>query len=172
MSESAIVKVLGDGTLKFKDSGGSNSYTVDYEAGDLQITVGGRAVNVFLNRGHFGASPSIRYGDDQECTFTFTAQLRDAGADTGAATLQDVLQWLVGSSATSYVNTNWVPIGGASAEVNTAQLEWTVEGSDHGDGADHIWTLSPCVCTHAIAEGNPSTITITGRAFVPYPTVA
>jgi hypothetical protein len=172
MSESQVIKVKGDGNLKFFDNADTNNYEISFEQGDLQITPGGRAVNVFLDRSRFGANPSLRYGDDQESTFTFTANLRDAGADTSAATLTDILNWLLGSTQVSYVNSNWVPIGGANAEVRTVKLQWRIDGSVHGDGADHIFVLSPCVATYAGAEGDPTVLTINGRAFVPYPTVA
>jgi hypothetical protein len=172
MSESQVVKVKGDGTITLYDLGDVHSYTVDFEAGDLQITPGGRAVNVFLNRSRFGANPSIRYGDDQESTFTFSAQMRDAGADTGVETLTDLLNWLLGSTQTSYVNTNWVSRGGVNAEVRTVRMKWTFAGAVHGDGADHSFSLTPCVTTYAGAEGDPTVLTINGRAFVPYPTVA
>ena len=70
MAYSTIVKTKRDGTLVITD--GTNSVTVAYEAGDLSLDIPGPTVNLFLDRGQFGSTPSIRYGDDQPITGTFT----------------------------------------------------------------------------------------------------
>jgi len=164
MAEATIVKTKRDGTIKIQDSGGTNSYTVAYEAGDLNITIPGPAVNVFLDRGRFGSTPSVRFGDDQPITFTFSAYLRDT-TDAAAASLNDVIQ------KTGWVASNWVPVNGAlaSTEVKLWDIVFTIEGNDHGEAADQTITIRNCWLTGNIAEGDPSTISVSGTAFDLYP---
>ena len=84
MAESTIVKTKRDGTITIEDGTTPTalSYTVAFEAGDLSLTIPGRTVNLFLDRGELTNPPQIRYGDDQVPTGTFTAQLRDVSDGT------------------------------------------------------------------------------------------
>ena len=164
MAVSTIVKTKCDGTILIEDNGGTNSLTVAYENGDMSIDIPGRTVNVFLDRGKFGSTPSLRYGDDQPVTFSFTAHLRDL-SDAAAGTLMDVI------SQGGHFASTWVSRGGASAEVKTVKVTLTIEGTDHGDAADHTVEMDHCVIVGSIAEGDPNTISLTGTAYIQYPTV-
>jgi len=164
VAEETIVRTKRDGTITIADSGGSHTYTVAYEAGDLAITIPGPTIVSVLDRGQFAATPSLRYGDDQPCTFTFTATLRDH-TDATLATLHDII------NQSGYIASTWVSTLGANAEVFTVTLTWTVEGTDHG-GADGTTTLNYCVVTGAIQEGDPTTISVSGTAYDLFPTVA
>jgi len=164
MAYETVIKTKRDGQLTFKDNGASNTLTVAYEAGDLSITIPGPTVVSTLDRGAFGATPSLRYGDDQPCTFSFTAYLRDM-SDGSDATLEDLVSGRNGATSA------WVSTLGANGEVFTLTLQWAIEGTDHG-GADHTVTLNHCVVTGSFSEGDPSTVSITGTAYDLYPTVA
>lgn len=175
MAESTVVKVRSDGVLSIgedgafdsagADVGGKDIYTVAYEAGDLTLDVPAEAVSVFLDRGKLGSTPSLRYGDDQPITFTFSAYLRDVYS-TSDATLADLAIFgASGAAASGYVSTL-----GASAEVQAYMLRYTIEGTDHGDAADHIIVLNHCVLRASITEGDPSTISISGTAYIVRPT--
>jgi hypothetical protein len=160
---STIVKTKRDGTIKFLDNGGSNTYTVEYEAGDLSLTIPGSTVVNPLDRGQFGATPSLRYGDDQPITGSFTAYLRDL-TDGSAATLEDII------SQSGFVGSTWVSTLGTNAEVFTVTIEWKIEGTDHGDAADHTLTLNHCVVTGGFSEGDPDTISISFTSYDLFPT--
>ena len=164
MAYDTIIKTKRDGTMTLRDNAGTNSLVIAYEAGDLSITIPGPTVVSTLDRGAFGATPSLRYGDDQPCTFSFTAYLRDM-RDDAVATLEDLISGRSGAAST------WDSTLGDDAEVFTMTLEWVIEGSDHG-GADHTVTLTHCVVTGSFSEGDPSTVNITGTAFDLYPTVS
>lgn len=164
MPESNVVKTKRDGTLTFEDLGGANSYTVSFEEGNLNLTVPGATVNLFLDRGRITSPPSIRYGDDQPLTGTFTAYLRDFG-DAAYATLTEIL------TQTGDVGTNWTSTMGANGEVFTLKLTWTVAGVIHGDLSDHVAELDHCYVTGSIAEGDPDMVTINFTSYVLYPDV-
>ncbi len=165
MAESTIIKTKRDGTLTFKDNGAVNTYTVAYEAGDLSFDVPAATVNNFLDRGRFPAgNPSIRYGDDQPITGSFTANLRDISDATDVTLAEIFLQ-------SGQVGSTWVSTMGPNGEVFTMDLEWTVAGLVHGDTADHTCTFTHCYVTGSIAEGDPDVITINFVSFSEYPTV-
>ena len=164
MAESLIVKTKRDGTLTFSDLAAANSYTVAFEAGDLNLTVPGATVNNFLDRGRFPAgNPSIRYGDDQPLTGTFTAYLRDI-SDLVDVTLTEIL---LQSGA---VAGGWTSTMGANGEVFTLKLSWTIDGASHGE-ADHVLELDHCYVTGSLAEGDPDTVTINFTSYTLYPVV-
>ena len=166
MAESTIVKTKRDGIITFIDGTlpTPEVYEVSFEAGDLNITIAGRTVNLFLDRGVITNPPSIRYGDDQPVTGTFTAYLRDT-TDAAVATLIDIL------TEGGFVAANWTSRMGANGEVFTVQIEWLIEGTDHGDPNDHTITLDHCYVTGAVAEGDPGTISISFTSFQLYPTI-
>jgi len=169
MAVSTIVKTKRDGTLTIKDGTSPTplELVIAYEAGDLSVTVPGPGVNAFLDRGEFGATPSLRYGDDQPCTFTFTAYLRHP-TDASDEVLLDLL------TQSGQIGTNWNSTLDASgnAEVLAVQMVWTIEGTDHGDSADYSITLNHCVVTGTVSEGDPSQIQVQGTAYDVFPTVA
>jgi hypothetical protein len=164
MPISTIVKTKRDGTLTLLDSGGSNSVVVAYEAGDLAITIPGPTVESFLDRGQFASTPSLRYGDDQPMTFTFSAYHRDV-SDASFITLESIL-----CNSGVFAST-WVSTLGSSAEVKTVTARWDIEGTNHGDASDHRIEMNYCFVTGSISEGVPNTISVSGTSFDLYPTV-
>ena len=163
MPESTIVKTKRDGTITFLD-GAANSFTVAFEAGDLNITIPGTTVNNFLDRGRMTGPPSIRYGDDQPCTGSFTATLRDfddggTGADT---TLAEII-------TQSGVASTWQSTMGVNGEVFTLTLVWEISGVVHGDPSNHICQLDHCYITGSMSEGDPDQISISFTAYTLFP---
>ena len=164
MAESTIVKTKRDGTIRFADFGGANSYDVDFEAGDLNVTIPARTVNLFLNRGEIQSPPSVRYGDDQPSTGTFTAYLRDS-TDATTTTLLDIL------TQSGFVSSTWTSTLGASGEVFLVSITFLIEGTDHGDPADHSLVFNHCYVTGSVAEGDPDVITVNFTSYELYPTI-
>ena len=162
MSESTIVKTKRDGTIKFLDHTGANTYTVAYEAGNLNISIPGPTVISPLDRGSLGSPPSLRYSDDAPITGSLTAYLRDLG-DAAFATLSEII------TQTGHVASTWVSTMGANGEVFTLDLEWTIAGLVHGDSADHVLTLPFCVVSGSLSEGDPDQISISFTSYSVYP---
>lgn len=164
MAESTICKTKRDGTLTILDNGGANSHVIAFEAGDLNINIPGPAENVFLDRGQFGSTPCIRYGDDQPITGTFTAHLRDVSDATDVTLFEFIAD-------SGQVNTGWTSTLGANAEVAVYTIRFDIEGTDHGDAADHRIECNFCKISGSVAEGDPSTISISFTSYDVYPTV-
>ena len=165
MPISDVVKTKRDGTLTFTDGAGvPNTLTVDFEAGDFNLSIPGPTVVSNLDRGQFKATPSLRYSDDAPMTATFTAMLRDL-SDASYATLEEIIL------QSGDVGTNWVSTLGADAEVFTLTLGWTIEGTDHGDASDHSIDLPFCQVTGSLSEGDPNQISISITSYANFPTI-
>jgi len=160
---STIVKNKRDGSLVFADNAAAHSLTIDYENGDFNLTVPGYTVSNYLDRGSI--KPSIRHVDEQPCTFTFTAHMRDV-TDASYITLEELI---LGPSG--YAGSTWVSTMGANGEVFTTTCTWTIEGTDHGDASDHVIALNFCYLTGSLGDGDPNTISISGTAYDLFPTV-
>ena len=168
MPISTIVKTLRDVTILFEDgtSPTTEKLTVAFEEGNLSLNIPGVSVEAFLDRGQFGATPALRYGNDQPITGSFTAYLRDL-ADGSYITLESIL------TNSGYFASTWVSTldSAGNAEVKTVKMTITYEGTDHGDAADHTIVLAHCFITGSITDGTPSTVQINFSDFEPYPTV-
>ena len=166
MAVSTIVKTKRDGTLTIKDGTGTPlELVIAYEQGDLNISIPGPAVNVFLDRGVLGATPSLRYGDEQACSGSFSAYLRHPTDATDEVLLDLITQ-------SGQIGTNWVSTLGANAEVNTYTLVFAIAGISHGDSANYSITLNHCVFSGTVGEGDPNSISINFTSYDSYPTVA
>lgn len=162
MAYSTIVKTLRDGTITLEDNAAGNSAVVAFEQGDLNITIPGPEVLLFLDRNQITDPPAIRYGADAPVTGTFTMYLRDL--DDAAS---DVLEQLV----TQGLPDGWVSTMGATGEVATVTARWALEGTDHGDAEDHELALAYASFSGSIAEGDPSVVTLNFTSHKLYPTV-
>jgi hypothetical protein len=167
MAVSQIIKTKRDGTITIKDATAITPLEVEvqFENGDLTIDIPGPTVNAFLDRGEFGDTPSLRFGDDQAITWSFSANLRNL-TEAAAAVLMDI----VAHGGT--FESDWVSTIGANAEVKTCLLEFLIEGVDHGDGYDHLIALNHSWITGSIAEGDPDTISLSGTSYIVYPSIS
>lgn len=162
MAISSIIKTKRDGTLTFSD--GTRTLTVQYEQGDLQIDIPGATIVATLDRGEFGSPPSLRKGDDQPITGSFTAYLRDI-SDASYATLEEMV-----TNGGYYASTHTSTLG-ANAEVKTQTLLWTIEGTNHGDSTDHTVSLPYVWVTGGLQEGEVCAINVSFTSYAVYPTV-
>lgn len=167
MSESNIIKTKRDVSIILADNsgfGGSNVYTISAEPGDLNLSIPKQARNNFLDRGLLVSS--VRYGDQQPVTGSFSAYFRDA-TDASVATLMDLL------CDSGYVDTGWVSTLGSSAEVMSYDLRIAIEGSDHGDGADHSITVADVSLDGSWADGDPISVSVNFQSHTDWrPTLA
>ena len=155
MPESTVVKTKRDGSIALLDNT-SQTYVISAEPGDFNIAVPLETRNDFLDRGRLVGS--VRYGDDQAVTGSFTVYHRGGSSTDGAsAALIDILN----GTAFSYVTNPWESTLGANAEVKTVDVVMTIEGTDFGDAADHICTIPDCSLSYSLTEGDPNTISIT-----------
>jgi hypothetical protein len=168
MAESTIIRTKRDGQWLLADSGAVHTYTIAYEPGDGQYTIPDYTVNMFLDRGVIGSTPSIRIGDEQAMTLGFSAYFRDPGDTANAyATLLDIAHRYVGR----YVETNWVSTMGSNSDVFTITISFTIDGSPFGE-ADKTLTFPFCVLRANVAEGDPNTVTVSATSYAVRPTLA
>ena len=151
MAESTVVKVRRDGTIKLKD-GSSNTYTVAYENGDLSFDGGSKADRIVIR--DRGTIVGLRKGDDPVPSLTFTTMMRDFH-DNSAGSLIDFLD----NSGPVVLTSS----GGTGYEQFLVDIEFTVEGTSHGDSNDHVATAAKCLCTWSFSEGDPNTISVTAE---------
>ncbi len=135
MPESSVVKNAKDGTIAVTN--GSRTYTVSLEQGNLSMTG--------LNEGNYdttnvqdrGVSSHRRKTNQRPIPFTFTAWMRDF-TDAAYVTLVGVLL-KKGFSASD------LSISGLStSEVYEVDVLWTIDGTSHGDAANHTMLLEDC----------------------------
>tara|TARA_Y100000310_G_C20194864_1_gene584177 strand:- start:3 stop:497 length:495 start_codon:yes stop_codon:yes gene_type:complete len=158
MAISSTVKNMRDGTLAIEDGTGTPiSLTVQYEEGNFSgdgFSEGQKDVTPYMDRGDLC---SLRYTVQTFPTFSFDAYLTDL-SDGTEKTLWDLVN---GTGAFAAA----VSTRGANAECLTYKLTWTVEGTDHGDSADHVLTLDDCRLSISIAEGDPNKQSISGICY-------
>jgi len=160
MAISTVVKTKRDGTLTFSDgSGPANTLTVEYEAGDFNLSIPGPTVVDNLDRGSMVGS--LRYSDDAPMTATFTAYLRDL-SDATYATLEEIIL------QSGDVGSNWTSTLGSDEEVFTLDLTWEIV--EPGATPDHSLQLERCVVTGSLSEGDPDQISISVTSHALYPT--
>ena len=155
MAYSTIVKTKRDSILTLKDGTGSPvTLEISYEEGNVTFDTPKAAQSVIRDR---GAIVNVRKGDDEPAaTGSFSAYFRQF---TDASEAGDILDFInktghyssnvsTGSTGTPYV------------EFYCIDIEYKCDSALTGDAADHIATLSKCVCTASFTEGDPSAFTI------------
>jgi hypothetical protein len=168
MAESTVVRVKRDGQILLADASAAHTYTVAYEPGDFNYAVPDVAVNLFLDRGEIGTTPSARNGDEAPMTGGFSAYMRDIG-DTSAAyaTLLDIAHRYL----TKYVATTWVSTLGSNSDSFTITITLTIDGSPFGE-ADKSLAFPFCVFRANAAEGDPNMVTCTFTSLCVRPTLS
>lgn len=160
MAASAIPKHFTDGQITLADGNGTPvTLTVPLSTGDLSISGLGkdpkaRATNVYEAR---GAITGLRRGAREYPTVSFSAQL----ADVSDATDQTVIDFLLKRG--SYASNTSTSV--AAGDVYTVKITLTIEGTDLGDSADHTIVMNDVDVRLAIAEGEPSTVTVEGTIY-------
>jgi hypothetical protein len=129
----------------------------------LTISGGHKAIQTYLDRGSFGSTPKVRFGDDQPFEITLKLKMSEF-TDAAAVTPMDLFL------DDGFVASDFVSTLGANAEVKAYMLKVTAEGTDHGDSADHflLWnhvTVEAC----DFAEGDWNEWSTTLRVHQPAP---
>lgn len=164
MAESLITKTLRDVTVRISDLAGLNSVEVVFEVGDFTLDVPRETINQFPDRGRFTSPPSLRLGDDQPMTGSWTFNLRDVSD----ATDEMVSELIFNSGA---IAANWVSTLGALAEVPVFTIRWTAAGIIHGDAQDHFVECEFCAIRGSFGDGHPEVYTLNFVSYDLEPTV-
>ena len=149
MAYSTVPKTTRDLTVALADNagfGGANVLTLAYEPGDWTFTAPQEERVDIPDRNRLVSS--VRYGVDQPITGSISTFWRDA-TDAAVATLWDLL------NQSGWLGSNWTSTLGTNAEVFAVDHRCTIEGSDHGDGADHTITITDVSHDYSVADGTP-----------------
>jgi hypothetical protein len=154
MAHSTIVKNFGDGSITIEDGTTPTAldHTDNFEQGDLTITglkATQRETTAYESR---GTLKSVRHTGRTYPTGSFSLMLADLSDGTDETLVDILLKQGAFSSAVSTLDAN--------AEVYTVKITLTIEGTDHGDSADHTIVMDDVECTVDIAEGDPNTVTV------------
>lgn len=155
MAYSTVPKVRRDGQITLKDGTGSPvSLIVSYEEGNLSIDNLNdlRDQTVIRDRGEISA---VRKGDQQPLSGTFSFYFR-AFTDAEVGGVRD---FITQSNAYSG-NISTGSTGSPYVEHYAVDIEYLVEGSDFPEATDHVATLSKCVCNLSLAEGDPTSYSL------------
>lgn len=154
MAASTVIKHLYDGEIAVEDGTTPTavSLTVPFTVGDLSLSGLAQTQNEVVAYETRGTLHTVRHSSRTYPSGSFSAQL----ADYSDGTDQTLLDFLLGQASYS-ANVSTL---GANAEVYGVKLTLTVEGTDHGDSADHTIVLDDCVCTLDVAEGEPNTVSV------------
>ena len=170
MAESTVVRTKRDAILSWTN--GTYTYVFAYEPGDFKFDVPLETIELYLDRGVMADSngrPSIRKGNDQPMTGSFSVYLRNiadlAGSPTFATAL-DLGVRFVGRYATSLASTlaNY-------SDVETGTLTWSVDGTMVGE-ADQTLTFPYVALRAKGSDGDPDMVEITFTSYALRPTVA
>lgn len=151
--------VSADGVLTITDGAGSPlSYAVAYDFGDFKVgglNVAQQDVMDFFARGAFFSARNVK---GRHIPFSFTAHLIGILGETGAPTLLDVIlrkkDW---AAATSTLPT-------ANGDTFHHTLTWSIARTTLGATANDAFALKYCQLDADIAEGDGSTISVSGVA--------
>lgn len=158
MPESTRPKSRLDGKIEIIN-GTPTTVEVAVEEGNLALSglnAGQRNVVVVEDRGSFA---TLINGAQKYPTFSLTVYMRDL-VDGAYNTLFGICTRTGAFAAAAGT------LGTATAIPYTVDLRWTVEGTDHGDGSDHVALFEDCRIDDVnLQEGEINTITISGTCY-------
>ena len=157
-AESSVIKNFRDGTLVLSDGTGSPvSYTVVLEGGDFAaglMSADNHEVTAYLDRGDFA---TLRQTNQTFPSWSFTAH--QSGVSDG--TLNTIRDFVMKSDSYS-ANVSTL---GANADVYTIKVTLTIEGTDHGDAADHTLVFDDSHVVIDFSEGDPNSWSLSGTSY-------
>lgn len=157
MAYSVVPKTRRDGTIKLIDGTTPTpvELTVAYEEGNLSFDIPDAYSSLVIrDRGDISA---VRNQDQSIITGTFSFNLRQFTDGAEAGSVIDFID--KDGNYSSNVSTG--STGTPYIEMYAINIQYDVEGTDHGDDADHSCTLSKCVVdSYSVAEGDPTNVTI------------
>ena len=161
MAYSVVPKMRRDGTIKLLDNAGANTLTISFESGDMNFSPT-KAAQIIIRDRH--AITNIRKGDEEpSASGSFTLYMREFTDSAQAGSAMD----FVNKTGFYASNVSSGSTGTPQIEEYCIDIEYTAEGTDNGDGADHVATLTKCICDIVFTEGDPSTLAISFVSFGP-----
>ena len=158
MAYSTAPKVRRDGKITLKDGTTPTpiSLVVDYEEGNFSFEQTKADRTIIRDR---GTIKSVRKGDDQPLTGSFTIYMRQFTSASAGSVLDFINK--TGSYSSNVSSSSTV-----STDEYAVNIEFEVDGDAVGDDdGDTTATFDTCICTASFAEGDPNTITVSFECF-------
>ena len=158
MAYSTAPKVRRDGVIKLRDGTSPTpvSLTVDYEEGNFSFEQTKSDRTIIRDR---GTIKSVRRGDDQPITGSFTIFMRQFTSSSAGSVLDFI-------NKTGSYSGNVSSSSAVSTDEYAINIIFEVDGDAVGDSdGDTLATFDTCICTASFAEGDPNTITISFECF-------
>ena len=147
------MKAARDGQIKLTD-GASAAYVVAYEGdGNFSFDVPKADAVVIYDR---GAISGVRQGNAGVASISFSVNHRDF-TDGSVENLCDFIDGRGSLASASSAAT------AAFSDFKLFNVTLTIEGTDHGDTADHVTTLDDCRLSIDFSEGDPNTFSLSGQ---------
>jgi hypothetical protein len=158
MAYSTAPKVRRDGVIKLRDGTTPTpvSLTVDYEEGNFSFEQTKADRTIIRDR---GTIKSVRKGDDQPITGSFTIYMRQFTSSSAGSVLDFI-------NKTGSYSSNVSASSTVSTDEYSINIVFEVDGNAVGDSdGDTLATFDTCICTASFAEGDPNTITVSFECF-------
>lgn len=158
MAYSTAPKVRRDGVIKLRDGTTPTpiSLTVDYEEGNFSFEQTKSDRTIIRDR---GTIKSVRRGDDQPITGSFTIYMRQFTSASAGSVLDFINK--TGSYAANVSSSSAV-----STDEYAINIIFEVDGDAVGDSdGDTLATFDTCICVASFSEGDPNTITVSFECF-------
>lgn len=158
MAYSTAPKVRRDGVIKLKDGTSPTpvSLTVDYEEGNFAFEQTKSDRTVIRDR---GTIVSVRRGDDQPITGSFTIYMRQFTSSSAGSVLDFI-------NKTGSYSANVSASSSVATDEYAINIVFEVDGDAVGDtDGDTLATFDTCICTASFSEGDPNTITVSFECF-------
>lgn len=165
MPYSTVPKTKRDGLITLIDGTTPTAVELEvaYEDGNLSIDFPKEFGSLIIR--DRGDTVAVRKQDDQQLTGTFSFHLRQFTDGSEAGSIIDFIRKAGFYSSNVSTGATGVPF----IEEYAINIKYTVDGTVHGDSADHTCTLQKClVDSFSVAEGDPSNVTINFTAFDGY----
>ena len=153
MAYSPAPNVRRDGVIHLRDGTTPTpvSLTVDYEEGNFSFDQTKSDRIVIRDR---GTIKSVRKGDDQPITGSFTIFMRQFTSASAGSVLDFI-------NKTGSYSANVSSDSAVSTDEYAINIVFEVDGDAVGDDdGDTIATFDTCICTASFAEGDPNQITV------------
>ena len=166
MAVSTIRKTFRDTTITLSDGTAvtPNTLTLTTLTTSLSVTIPGAEVVHNLERGAIASTPHLRHGNERPMTFSLEAVVTDFSDGTDEILADLFLKNDIGAGWISTLDAS------GNAEVMALDVIVGIEGTDHGDAADHGFTLPHCVMEGTFDEsGEFWTLSISGTSYANRP---
>jgi len=158
MAYSTAPKVRRDGKITLKDGTSPTPIQLEvaYEEGNFSFDQTKADRIVIRDRGTIG---SVRKGDDQPITGSFTIYMRQFTSASAGSVLDFI-------NKTGSYSANVSASSSVSTDEYSINIVFEVDGDAVGDDdGDTTATFDTCICLASFAEGDPNQITVSFECF-------